>query len=51
VFFKTPLEGSWIAEGCSAFIWAIQPRRIMLMLLGTGIAAISAAALLYKNFI
>jgi MFS family permease len=51
VFFKTPLEGSWIAEGCSAFIWAIQPRRIMLMLLGTGIAAISAAALVYKNFI
>ena len=51
VFFKSPLDGSWIAVGCSAAIWTIQPRRIMMMLLGAGIAVLSAAAVAYKNFI
>ncbi|MDC0398868.1 MAG: MFS transporter [Alphaproteobacteria bacterium] len=51
VFFKPPLEGSWIAQGCGLIIWSIKPQRLLFMFLGSTIAAFAAAALLYRNLI
>ena len=51
VFFKPPLEGSWIAQGCGLIISIIKPQRLLFMFLGSTIAAFAAAALVYKNLI
>ena len=51
VFFKPPLEGSWIAEGYRVLVWIFKPQRLLIMLLGGGVTAFGAATLLYVNLI
>ena len=51
VFFKPPLEGSWIAQGYGLIIWTIKPQRLLYMFLGSTIGAFAAAVLLYRNLI
>ncbi|MDA9314268.1 MFS transporter [Alphaproteobacteria bacterium] len=51
VFFKPPLEGSWIAEGYRVLIWGFEPQRLLIILLGGGVTAFGAATLLYINLI
>ena len=51
VFFKPPLEGSWIAEGYRVLVWVFKPQRLLIMLLGGGVTAFGAATLLYVNLI
>ena len=51
VFFKPPLEGSWIAQGYGLVIWSMKPQRLLFMFLGSALAAFAAATLLYRNLI